>query len=125
MDLVNWKRLADYLHDRFMTLVPCDIYRTIKTQDDIGGDIERTQKVYENVDCYTSQHPWYDAKSRSTTAVWPKQGHYRAHFDPSVDIRDGDIVEIKIRPPRKFVVGRLACYPTHTRVELTMWDVNE
>ena len=124
MDIVNWDRLAGILHDRFMTLVPCDIYRTVKTQDDIGGDIEETRLLYQNVDCYCSQHPWYDTRAQNVEAVWPKLGHYRAHFAPDVDIRDGDIVEIKIRPPRKFVVGRLATYPTHTRVELSVWDVN-
>lgn len=125
MDIVKWNNLAHILHDRFMTLVPCDIYRTVKTQDDVGGDIERLQLIYEDVDCYCSQHPWYDNNASTETAVWPKKGLYRVHFHPDVDIRDGDIVDVKIRPHRKFVVGRLATYPTHTRVELTIWNVNE
>lgn len=125
MDIVNWQRLSRILHDRFMTLVRCDIYRTVKTQDDIGGDIEETRLIYENIDCYCSQHPWYNTRSASTMAVYPKEGLYRVHVDPGVDVRDGDIMVVKIRPPRKFVVTRTACYPTHTRLELVIWNVNQ
>lgn len=125
MDIANWFNLSKILHDRFMTLVPADIYRTVKTQDDIGGDIEETRLLYKDVDCYCSQHPWYNTRAATTQAVYPKEGLYRVHFHPETDIRDGDIVEIKIRPPRKFVVTRTACYPSHTRVELVVWDVNQ
>lgn len=122
MDSIKWNVVADILESAFYQHLKCDIKRTIKTKDSIGGDIETVQTVYTDVPCYESQHPRINKPLSQFDEGLFNDGTYRVHFHPRVDIREGDIVVVKDRQVRTMLVGDIAYYPSHTRVELRKWD---
>lgn len=122
MDKINWRAVSGRLKRTFKCLLTCDIQRTMKTLDEIGGDVEYKELVYRNVECYASQHPWYGSDITSNQYAVEKRGNWRIHFHPEIDVRDGDILILHGRPERQFLVTRTACYPSHTRVEVSIWD---
>lgn len=122
MDKIDWGGLADLLESTFDCMTTCDIQRMVKTQDAIGGDIEQVFTILTNEPCYISRHPFYTTAVSDLEYGVKRTGNFRIHLHPKTDVIDGDIVVVHDRPERKFIVTRTACYPSHTRLEVQIWD---
>lgn len=122
MDGIKWDAIADILAAAFYTKLTACIYRTKKDRDLLGGDIERLVLMYKDVPCYESQHPKKPSKFGEIPGFISRDAEYTVHFHPSVDVREGDVLVVHDRCNRKFQVGRVAYYPSHTRVECRQWS---
>lgn len=122
MDKLDWGKIADVLKRVFKCKLTCDIYRTQKTKDEIGGDIERMIILHKDVPCYASRHPKSDVDITESPIGVRKDAHWRLHFHPDVDVRDGDILIVHGKQERQFLVTRVADYYGHTRIETSIWD---
>lgn len=125
-------KVADRFRRVFMDEVKCDLYRSEKVFDEVGGDICvcPDKPIYQDIPCYYSQHPWYTTAIEDHPGYVTNRANYRFHFHPSTDIKEGDIIFAKLEeyahvPHEQFLVQRCAYYPTHIRVECGVWQPRE
>lgn len=122
------RKIARILHDQFMDVCHCDVFRTSREFDPVTGadtqHVDFDAPIYENVDCYLSQHPWYPPENDSNEARVSERANYRVHVQPDLDIRTGDVISVTLDNGvrRLFIVPRVAYYPTHSRLECFEWD---
>lgn len=122
MDTVKWHLYADRLKRVFDDLITCDIWRSVKGIDHVGGDTERYEKLHEGIECQVSHHPIPKESLTGTPGYTHLSSTLRVHMHPEADVRDGDILVLHMRPERQVVVSRTACYTTHTRLEVAPVD---
>lgn len=125
MDIVNWSVYADKLKRVFEPLLTCSIYRSSPSTDAVGGTIHKYELLHEDVPCQVSHAPRPTLNQTLTPGVVPTTTHLCVHVHPDVDVRDGDELVLNTRPNRRVLVTRIACYTTHTRLEVAPIDSDQ